>query len=92
MSSLMVAPRKYWCVMESTPIADGRWHHRCLKCNITRESNRPNYARACSRWYHGLGSRVAWVLEVLWIDRLFRRPNCRCDQRREWLDRLLPWL
>lgn len=83
------------CIMETERLGD-RWRHRCIKCGAVRDSVRPRYAKRCARAGRGLGSRISAALKLFGItpalvSRLLGRP-CKCNRRREALDRLVPWL
>ena len=86
------------CIFETTKLHDGWHYHVCKKCNARRLSppDKPNYVRECPMWYKGLGTRIESVLKKAGITperwSKFTRKPCRCKERKELLDRLLPWL
>ena len=87
---------KYRCIMRSRKLRNNRWRHRCVKCGIIRESNRPNYVRRCDKWQRGLGTKISRMLSLVGItparvSHWLGQP-CGCEARRQWLDRLVPWL
>ena len=90
------ADREFSHVMDSVQARDGRWQHTCRKCGTVRMSRRPNYVGYCELWYKGLGSRLHFALKKAGItperwSRFTGRP-CKCRERQEMLDRLMPWL
>ena len=86
------------CAFTTTVLHDGWHYHVCQKCNGRRlgPPDKPHYMRECPMWYKGLGNRIAAVLDKAGITKerwaKFTGKPCRCKERQELLNKLLPWL